>query len=101
MQRPTALGLFLCDQVLIDGETRKWTLVGSFNVAYGGEFPHVPPPFVAYAELTDGQGRMTLTLSVSDVDEEEQLATETADVDFDDPLATYHVRFRFPHLSFP
>jgi hypothetical protein len=101
MARPTALGLFLCDQVIIDRETGKRTLVGLFDVLRCPEIPYTVPPFAVSAALTDGQGQCVLDLVVSDIDTAEQLAVASAQVDFDNPLALFHVRFRFPALSFP
>ena len=101
MQRPTALGLFLCEQVIIDRESGLRTLVGLFDARVCRAFPCPSLPFTVYAALTDGQGRIDLGLSVTDIDDEVELANESLTLQLPDPLAIAHVRFRFRSLLFP
>lgn len=101
MQRPTALGLFLCDQVILDQYTGRRSLVGMFEALNCRDVPFTPPPFTAYAALTDGQGQIRLELRVTDIDEEVELAVERLTVELPGPLDTAHVRFRFHRLPFP
>jgi hypothetical protein len=101
MQRPSALGLLLCEQVIRDSETGRRTFVGAFDSLTADEFPFVSPPLTVYAALTNGQGRIRLELRVTDIDDEVDLAVEGLTVDLPGPLDLAHVRFRFRGLSFP
>jgi hypothetical protein len=101
MQRPAALGLMLCDQVIVERETGKPTLVGVFTALACSQFPSTPRPFDVFAALTDGQGHVALDLVVSEIETEEQLSAQSLEQDFPDPLQVVNVRFRFRALSFP
>src|SRR5690348_10742188 len=101
MQPPSALGLILCHRVIIDRETGERTIVGSFDALRCQSVPFEAPPIVAYAALTDGLGRVNLEMRVTDVDGEDQLALVRLAINFPDPFAIAHVRFRFSDLSFP
>lgn len=101
MQRPTALGLTLCDQVILDTYTGKRTLVGMFDELFCDGVPFIPPPLWVYAALTDGQGRIALDLVVSDMETEEELVVVQHEMEFTSPLSITHLRMNFPDLQFP
>ncbi len=56
--RPTAIGMALCDQVIIDDRTKKPSLIGIFTGIAVDDFPSDPQRFSAWAWLTaDGKFR--------------------------------------------
>jgi len=101
MQRPSALGLFLCDQVIVDRDSGRRTPFNLFEAVNCTEFPVTLKNFDVYANLTDGQGRMRLALIVSDVETGDQILNHTVAIELPDPLAVAHVRFRLRDVSFP
>jgi hypothetical protein len=100
MQRPIARSLFLCDQVIVDRDSGKPTLVGLFESIRCSAFPSLPRSFDVYAVLTDGQGRMSIDVVISHLATEEQIAVQSGELFFPDPLFRQQVRFRFKTVSF-
>lgn len=86
MQRPSALSLMLCDQVIIDRDSGKPTMVGLFNSFRAREFPFIPRPFDAYADLTDGQGRVAVDLVVTNLEDEGQIVSHHLELHFPNPF---------------
>src|SRR5262245_33284075 len=101
MQRPSALGLFLCDQVLVDRDSGKRTLVGLFDTLACPLFPFVCHRLIVYAALTDGQGRMAFDLVLSDIETEEQLSVRSIEAELPGPLTVAHFLVRYESLVFP
>jgi hypothetical protein len=101
IQPPKALGLFLCDQVIFDRDTQKPSLIGCFAGMAVSEFPSGPQRFDTFAALTDGHGPVTIDLTVTHLDTEEQIYTRSVGVAFPDPLRVIHLRYRVGDCSFP
>src|SRR5437588_13121324 len=99
--QPIAVGLFLCQQVIVEERTRNITLVNSFNRRTAHEFPSPPQQFAVYAMLTNGRGEATLALSVSRLDSLEEIYRRAAHVTFADPLRQVRLWFRVKSCSFP
>jgi hypothetical protein len=100
MQRPSALGLMLCDQIIIDRDSMKPSLIGLFTGMGCSRFPSTPRQIEVFADLTDGQGQIDLVLVVSHLETNEQLSTYKMPQEFPSPLHVVHVRFRLPAISF-
>jgi hypothetical protein len=60
---PLALGIHLCDYLIVEEGTRKATLVGCFTALSSARFPAISRPFCIYADLTSGEGRGVIGLS--------------------------------------
>jgi hypothetical protein len=101
MQRPSALGLMLCDQVIIERDTNKPTLVGVFKGLGCSQFPSTPRPMEVFAILTDGQGLINLDIVVIRLETDERTAARRIVQEFPTPLDEVDVRFRLRTLSFP
>lgn len=101
IQPPKALGLFLCDQVFFDRDTQKPCLIGCFAGMAVSEFPSGPQRFDVFAALTDGLGAVTIDLTVTHLDTEEQVYTRRTVVAFSDPLRVLNLRCRVGDCSFP
>lgn len=93
---PVALGLTLCDYVIIEEKTKKASLVGCFSSLKAAQFPALAQPFSAWAVLVDGLGDVTMNLIVTRLDTEEEIQVLENRVHFPDRLTEvrYHVRFR-------
>jgi hypothetical protein len=100
IQRPGVIGLLLCDQVLFEQGTQKPTLVGIFTGIAVSQFPSPPHRFDVFAGLTDGVGSGILDLVVTHLDTDQEIAAESMELSFPDPLRVINFRFRFRQLSF-
>jgi hypothetical protein len=98
---PVALGLALCDQVIVEEGTRKASLIGTFNRLEGRAFPFVPLPFCVVTTLTGAQGEGDITLSLTQLETDEEVASLTRRVAFPDRFAEGRILFRLGDCSFP
>lgn len=81
---PVALALVLCEKVIVEEGTRNASLIGTFNHLHAGTFPFVPLPFCVVATLTGAQGEGEITLSVTRLETDEEVASLTRRVEFPD-----------------
>jgi hypothetical protein len=98
---PIALGLSLCDLVLIEEGTRKVSLIGALTRMTAGNFPYESPPFFAFAALIDGLGNAILELTVNRLDTTEEVHRRERRVRFTDRLRELHVVFHIADCVFP
>src|SRR5260370_10563590 len=73
VQRPTAVGLFLCEQLIVEKGTDNLTVVNAFIRQTVASFPSEPFPFLVFALLTDGLGDATIDVVISRLDTMEDL----------------------------
>ena len=101
IQRPNAVGLVLCEDVLIEQGTGSVTLLRCFDRLVAKTFPTPPKRFTACTVLTDGLGQVNLYLSVRRLETEEEIYARDLQVTFRDPLAQVRVAFRIGSCAFP
>jgi len=101
MVPPTALGLTICEKVIIEEGTRNATLVSTFTKLTVSEFPSPPQRFAVYAVLTDGAGDATIDLVVARLDTAEDVYKRRQRVRFLNKLMEVVVLFRVRDCSFP
>ena len=83
---PVCLALVLCDYVHIDPITSRRSMLGAFYEIDSPRFPMVYPKMAVYVAVTDGRGKIPLTIRMIDVDEsDEPIWSDTQDVNFEDP----------------
>jgi hypothetical protein len=99
-QRPSAISLMLCDQVVFEHGTQKPYLLGVFTGMAADKFPTASQRFDLFAALTDGQGDVTMNLSVVHLDTNQEIYGQTMTVNFPDPLRVVNLRFRVRQLAF-
>jgi hypothetical protein len=99
-QRPSAISLMLCDQVVFEQGTQKPYLLGVFNGVATDRFPTAPQRFDVFAALTDGLGRVTMTLSALHLDTNQETYSRSLMVRFPDPLRVVNWRFRVRSLIY-
>jgi hypothetical protein len=100
-QRPSAVGLHVCEQVVIEEGTRYVTLVNSFNRRF---MEHDPPeafPFVVFAQLIEGQGEVPLTIVITRLDTLDEIFQHETVAAFQGPLQVIRLSLRFRTFSFP
>ena len=98
---PIALGLTLCDLVIVEEGTRKQSLIGTPLRLKANRFPYIPPPFFAHSALADGFGPATIHLLGIRLDNGEEIGRKEREVQFADRLQELHVLFRIDHWVFP
>lgn len=100
IERPHALGMLLCDQVIIEAGSKKPSLIGIFTSIRCDRFPSIPKPMSVFASLTNGIGRVELTLLVSSLKTGKEIAGYTGSILFDDPLKVANYSFHLRSLTF-
>jgi hypothetical protein len=99
--KPMTVGLFLCDQVIVEVGTQKVSPIGIFTGLATDGFPFLAPPFTAFAAFTDGRGEVTITLTVVQAATDEEIYTQDNRVRFRDPLTELRFILRIRGCEFP
>jgi hypothetical protein len=100
-QRPTVIGLLLCEQIIVEEDTHNVTLVNCFTRLKVEEFPSGPQRFALFAALTDGLGDVTLDVVIVGLDNEEEVFRQARRLQFRDPLQEIRFLFRITRCAFP
>jgi hypothetical protein len=100
-QRPNACGLLLCEQVIIEEGTKNLTPVNCFTHRTVRQFPSQPFPFVVFAVLTDGFGKMPLEVAVQRLDNLDESYRRSGQIEFRTPLQQRPCIIRIRDCSFP
>jgi hypothetical protein len=100
IQRPTAAGLILCQQAIIEEKTRNITLINSFDWLRFRQFPS-SKQFMGYLALTDGLGEMTLSLTVAGLHDLKGIYERSWHETFGDPLREKRRLILVSSCSFP
>lgn len=95
-RQPVALGLTLCDYVIVEERTRKVSLIGAFTGLGVPEFPATIPPFSVFAVLTEAAGDVTMKVVMTHMETNEEVYIHAGILHFADPVAEvyYHLRLR-------
>ena len=101
IQRPNAVGLMLCQQAIVEEKTRNVTLVNSFYRLRVRALPSPPQRFTVHAILTDGLGKMTLSLVFTRLDTLEAIYKRSWKTDWSDPLREIRLLMQVNSCSFP
>jgi hypothetical protein len=100
-QPPVAVGLYLCEQVIVEEGTRNVTLVNCFNHRVVDRVPSEPFPFIAFAIRADGMGEMPLEMKIEKLDNLEVIYRRSLSYRFADPLQDIRGLFRIRDCPFP
>lgn len=101
VSRPIALGLTLCDYVIVEERTKKVSLIGTFTGIAMEQFPSVAPPFSVVATVTDGLGEAPVDLVVVNLNTGEENYVFRGRCQFPDKLAEVSIHVRMNQCSFP
>jgi hypothetical protein len=99
-QRPSAVSLMLCDQVVFEQGTQKPYLLGVFTGVAADTFPTAPQRLDVFAALTDGLGDIRMTLVVVHLETNQEVYAQQMTVHLPDPLRVVNLRFRVRQLTF-
>jgi hypothetical protein len=101
VQPPKSLGLFLCDQVIFERGTQKPSLICCFAGMAVRGFPSGPQRFDVFAALTDGLGDVTIDLTATHLETDQEIYARRLSLRFPDPLQVVHFRYRVFDCDFP
>jgi len=99
--RPSALGLTLCDRIIVDQLTGQPSLICIFTDLRADGFPSPPTRFSAYAMLTGGTGSGIITLRAIRSATGEQIYVERRPINFRDRTDVVSAFFRIESIVFP
>ena len=100
-QKPVAVGLLLCEQVIVEEKTRNVTPVNCFSRLMVERVPSEPVAFVLFATLTDGLGEMSLGVTIERLDTLNRIYQRFLTMRFTDPLQEVRYILRVRNSSFP
>jgi hypothetical protein len=100
-QRPVAVSLLLCEQIIIEAGTRNCPPVNCFSRRYVEQVPSEPISFAVLAYLADGIGEMQLELFIERLDTMEEIYRDVYPIRFTGPLQEIRAQLFVRHLSFP
>jgi hypothetical protein len=100
-QKPVALGLHLCEQVIVEEKARNVTLVNCFTHRCVQLFPSEPITFHVVATLTDGIGEIPPELALQRLDTFEEIYRRSFSVRLANPLEEVQCIVRLRNHSFP
>jgi len=100
-QLPVAVGLLVCEKLIIEKGTDNVTLVNCFNERRVRQFPSEPLSFVLYAILANGLGDIALTIAVQSLEDYEDVKRFTKVFRFTDPLGEFRCTVNLRDIVFP
>ena len=100
-QRPAAIGMLLCEQVIIEESTKNVTPVNCFRRRTVRRFPSDPFEFVVLAMLNDGVGEISLDLVIERLDTLDAILKRSISFRLRDQLQEVCCLFRIRGCSFP
>lgn len=100
-QRPLALGLHVCEKVVVEAETRNLTFVNCFAQRDVKSIPSEPLSFLVCSTLVGGRGRMRLEVRIERLADFEAIFERTGVITFRDPRQEIRLRVPMEGVSFP
>ena len=99
--RPSALGLTLCDRIIVDHFTGQPSLFSIFTGLQVDEFPTQPTRFSACVMLTGGVGGGIMELRAIQLATGDQIYARRGRVNFPDRSDIVSVFLRMQSIAFP
>ena len=100
-RQPVAIGLLLCEQLIVEEGTKNVTPVNCFTKRTASEFPWTSPPFTVMAWLTNGAGDVLLEVVVEDAKTLVELDRRGASFQLTTPLQQLRLSLRLHSVTFP
>ena len=98
--RPIAIGLVVCEQVIVDEKSRNVTPVNCFRSRRVKTLP-AEIPFTVVAWLTNGMGHAKIEVVVERLDNMDEVARFRSDFEFSDPLQELRCVVQISDCIFP
>ena len=98
---PMALGLFTCDQVIVDLDSRCPSPINMFTAISVDGFPSEPRDFSVFAVLSGGHGQGTMQVEVIRLDTGDLVYSEESGIQFVDRRRIVNAHIRIKKACFP
>lgn len=98
---PVAVGLILCEQVIVDQRSGNPTPVNILSALAVDDFPSSEQRFSAFASLTDARGTGTIQLVGTRLDTDEEVYGQEHRIDFPGRHVVVNVHLRLRNVHFP
>ena len=98
---PIALGLILCEKVIVEERSRNVTLVSTFTKLFVDGFPSYRERFAFYSVLTGGRGDAIVDLVIRELETDEEIYSMRRALHFPNPLTEVQAAFHIRDCSFP
>jgi len=98
---PILLALLLCDTIIREEGSHKYSLIGTFNSIFARAFPFIHSSFSVYLALTDGRGQVPCVLRMVELESGAQIFALKGSVDFRDPTGVAEIPFQINQVRFP
>lgn len=98
---PVAIGMLVCENVIVEENTKNVTPVNCFRRRGFAVFPSEPITVMVLAFLQDGLGEMPLEVVVQSLDNWDEIRRFGSQIEFLDPLQEFRCLFRLRDFSVP
>lgn len=98
---PSVIGLWICEQVIIDSKTNNPSLISVYTGRAYASFPTEAIPFSIFCSLTDASGSAILRLAVEHLESGSEVFAHDYSVEFPSRLAVVNLHVRLKTLRFP
>lgn len=100
-ETPLGMAIVLCDEIIIDQETQKKSLIGTFCNLWAPEFPVQHPKLCVYVTLTNGMGMVQVEMKCCNTATAEKVFGIEGQIQFPDPNHVHELIFKVNNLIFP
>lgn len=99
-EKPLALALIICDQIIVEEKTGKKTLIGIFNQIKVRQLPAVHRRMVVFVSVTGGRGDYDAKLRLSRDDQSNPEFELDAKITIPQPISVVEISFILENLHF-
>jgi len=100
-EKPMGVALVLCDQISTEAIYGRSSISGATTLIYAPSFPHRQRRLGAYVLLTNGRGRVPVTLRCQDNQTGAILGQIGGHADFPDPMHVVELKIALRDITFP
>ncbi len=101
MELPTVRGLYVCEHVIVEAETRNVSLINTFTTKKVDVFPSAAQRLSLFCTMTNGHGTVPLEITIFEMRSGGVIFARTVHFPFEDPVLVHRLIYRFTDLSFP
>jgi hypothetical protein len=99
---PVLLSAIICDRVIIDKRTNQPSIIGAFETVNAFKYPARHSRLAFFCQLTNGHGKVFITIRLVDVqDEEKSLFEQKIEHEFTDVRRVDNLTFNIEGIPFP
>jgi len=99
---PILLSVIICDMVIIDRITDKPSIIGAFEAISAPKYPARHPRLAFFCQLTNGHGKVIITVKLVDVQQEDKILFEgSTEQELKDVRQVANLTFEIGGMVFP